>query len=134
MRVWFGYGSEHSMNLVMIGHFETVHDANDVYRLIDKITAGLDGLVEVGTPDSRFTDEVMEVLTRLGCYILQPSELEQFFYDNRVATDGRKLVIQTDESDVSAFLKLMVTNGAKVEIFSAHNHPGSGYGRGETSE
>ena len=131
MKIWRGYGSEHSMNLVMIGHFKTVHDANDVHKIIDKIIDGLDGKVEVGSHERRYRRDVMEFLTRLDCFMLTPSELEQFFYDNHVSTDGNKLVIQTEEHDVSAFLKLLVDKGARVEVFSAHDYPGSGYGRGE---
>ena len=131
MKVWWGYGSEHSMNLVMIGHFKTVHDASDVHKLIDKLTEGLDGKVEVGSEETRFRRDVMDVLGRLDCYMLSPSELEQFFYESHVRTDGSKLVIETEEQDVSAFLKLLVTKGARVEVFSAHDYPGSGYGRGE---
>ena len=131
MKMWFGYGSEHSMNLVMIGHFDTVHDANDAHKLISKLTDGLDGKLEIGTGDTRFSDEVMSVLTRFNCYTLSPSELEQLYYEVQVKAEGKRIVIQTDELDVSAFLKLLVTSGARVEIFSAHEHPGSGYGRGE---
>ena len=35
----------------------------------------------------------------------------------------QQVVITTDEPDVSAFLKLMVDKGARVEVFSAHDYP-----------
>ena len=31
MKIWNGYGSEHSMNLVMIGRFKTVGEAEKVF-------------------------------------------------------------------------------------------------------
>jgi hypothetical protein len=36
---------------------------------------------------------------------------------------GAKVVINTDEIEVSAFLKLLIDNGAKVEVYSAHDYP-----------
>jgi hypothetical protein len=37
MKIWKGYGSEHSMNLVMIGHFKEACDAREAKRLIDQL-------------------------------------------------------------------------------------------------
>ena len=31
--------------------------------------------------------------------------------------------ISTDEADVSAFIKLFVESGARVEVYSAHHYP-----------
>ena len=30
MKLWYGYGSEHSNNLVMIGQFKSVEDAEEL--------------------------------------------------------------------------------------------------------
>ena len=38
MKVWNGYGSEHSMNLVIVGHFKEVRDAEKAKELIDLLT------------------------------------------------------------------------------------------------
>src|SRR6266481_7179904 len=39
MKIWYGYGSEHSMRLVMIGHFREVTDAERAKEAIDRLTA-----------------------------------------------------------------------------------------------
>ena len=65
----------------------------------------------------------MELLREANCYILSPSELEQFSYDARTHVEGDKIILETDESEVSAFFKLMILKGAKVEIYSAHEYP-----------
>jgi len=39
--------------------------------------------------------------------------------------------LPTDEPDVAAYLKLFIDNGAKVEVYSAHEHPDEDYGRGK---
>ena len=123
MKIWHGYGSEHSMNLVMIGHFKSSEDAKKTQGLIEQLTDGLRGKIDVGTPYERFSDEVMELLRGANCHILGPSELEQFLYDTHIQVEEDKIILTTDESDVSAFFKLMITKGAKVEIYSAHDYP-----------
>ena len=131
MKIWNSYGSEHSMNLVMIGKFESSKDAKKVNDLIEKLISRLPDIVEVGSNTSRYSDEVMDLLKEVNCYILTPIELEQFSYDSSIEVKGEQIILTTDESDVSAYLKLFIDNGAKVEVYSAHEHPDEDYGRGK---
>lgn len=135
MKIWTGYGSEHSQNLVMVGRFETAADAERAKILLDE----LEGLVaeeveakrfEVGKGNQRFSDVLLAKLRALNVYSLRPSELEQFAYDVRVHREHSTVVITTDESEISGFLKILVDSKAKVEVFSAHFYPNEGYGRG----
>jgi hypothetical protein len=87
--------------------------------------------VDVGRPSQRYDDSILDLFNKINCHILGPLELEQFLYDVSSRVEGAKIVLETDESDVSAFLKLMVDKGAKVEIFSAHDYPEAEYGRGK---
>ena len=48
MKIWHGYGSEHSMNLVMIGHFKSSEDAEKTQKLIDQLSEGLRDKIEIG--------------------------------------------------------------------------------------
>lgn len=135
MKVWYGYGSEHSMNLVMIGRFKEARDAKKVEQLIEKISKQLhaesDQYERSDNPeDHRFTKAMSELLRSEEIYSIGPTELEQFIYDAHVEIDGNELVITTDESDVSAFLKILLEHGARVEVYSAHKYPGTGHGRG----
>jgi hypothetical protein len=131
MKLWHGYGSEHSMNLVMIGHFKSLEDAEKTQNLIEQLTEGLRGKIEIGTSLDRFGDNVLDLLRETNCYILGPSELEHFLYDINTRVEGDKIILTTDEFEVSAFFKLMITKGAKVEIYSAHDYPDTEYGRGK---
>jgi hypothetical protein len=119
------------MNLVMIGHFKSSQDAEKTQELIDQLSEGLRGKIEIGKSGDRFSDDVLGLLRDKEIYNLGPSELEQFLYDTRTRVEGDKIILTTEESEVSAFLKLMVSEGAKVEIYSAHNYPDSKYGRGK---
>jgi uncharacterized UPF0146 family protein len=129
MKIWRGYGSEHSMNLVMIGQFKSVDDARKTKQTIDQLTEKLADKIEVGKTRNRFEDEIFALLKDANIYTLGPRELEQFLYDVSTRIEEDKLILTTDESEVSAFMKLMIDKGAKIEIFSAHDYPDAEYGR-----
>ena len=133
MKIWKGYGSEHSMNLVMIGHFKEARDAEKAKELLDQLANQIiedtDGGEIDRLPQNRFTDTMMKFLMEVNLLTLRPAELEQFLYDVRVDIDGNKVVITTDEADVSAFLKVLIDKGARVEVYSAHDYPDTKYGR-----
>jgi hypothetical protein len=131
MKIWNEYGSEHSMNLVMIGYFKSSEDAETTKKLIDQLTEGLRDRIEIGTSCDRFDDAVLDFLREIGCYNLNPSELEHFLYDTHTRVEGDKIILTTEEFEVSAFFKLMILKSAKVEIYSAHDYPDAEYGRGK---
>ena len=127
MKVWTGYGTEHSMNLVMIGHFKEAEDAAVALDAIERIKAQVfadeeAGLLEAGTPLDSYTTGMMELLSDVGFFSIGADELEQFMYDVSFDREGDKITIRTDESEVSALMKLMVTRGARVEVYSAHDY------------
>jgi hypothetical protein len=135
VKLWFGYGSEHSMNLVMIGRFKEAGDAARAKQAIDRLTDHIDaevgaGRIEVGQPVARYADEMRDLLEDLAVYSIGPAELEQFAYIATVSLDGTEVVVETDEIEVSAFLKVLLDKGARVEVFSAHDYPDTGHGRG----
>ncbi|MHA3774933.1 DUF6375 family protein [Verrucomicrobiota bacterium sgz303538] len=123
MKAWNSYGSEHSANLVMIGKFKDAISAEKAKEAIDLITDYMTtGSAERSSPD-RYPDGLMDLLQKVGFHSLSPGEIEQFTMDIHSELKEQQVVITTDEPDVSAFLKLMVDKGARVEVFSAHFHP-----------
>jgi Family of unknown function (DUF6375) len=135
MKVWYQHGSEHSANLVMIGHFEEATEATKAKEIIDALTkqVGEDldtGTLVLGSPSERYGTEMLDLLMRLNVASIGPRELEQFAYEVTVKVEGSKIVLTTEENDISAFLKIMFDRGARIEVYSAHNYPHTGYGRG----
>ncbi|MGW2895810.1 DUF6375 family protein [Streptomyces sp. NPDC001212] len=136
MKVWYGYGTEHSMNLVMIGRFKDTATAERAHAVIKQLTTALQaeeeaGRLTVGEPNDRYSDEVLKLLSDLNIHSIGPRELEQFLYDLTMRRDGDSIVVTTDETDVQALLKALIDKGARIEVYSAHDHPGTGYGRGK---
>ncbi len=56
---------------------------------------------------------------------IRPAELEQFLYDHTVSLEGTSVKIETEELEVSSFLKLFYSRDAKIEIYSAHSNAAS---------
>lgn len=136
MKIWHEHGSEHSANLVMIGHFEDAADATKAKEIIDALTKQVaedqeKGTLVVGAPSGKYGTEMLDLIAKLNVNSISPHELEQFAYEVGVEVEGSKLVLKTEEIDVSAFLKVMIDQGARIEVYSAHYHPGTAYGRGK---
>ena len=135
MKVWYSHGSEHSTNLVMIGRFKNALAAAKAKQVIDSIIHQLNvdveaGLMSIGDRSDRFTDGMQSLLRKADCYSIGPAELEQFGYEATVKLEAKEVVVKTEEIDVSAFLKVLLDHGARVEVYSAHDYPDTGHGRG----
>lgn len=132
MKLWNSYGSEHSANLVMIGHFKDAGGAEDAKDLIEEMQAFM-GNAEIPDGNDRYEDTVREFLRKIEFYSVGPSEMDQLRYAFHVEQKGAKVIITTDEIEVSALMKLLFDKGAKIEIYSAHEHSGTGHGRDTSS-
>lgn len=127
MKIWPGYGTEHSMNLKLIGHFARADDANAAVETIELLTAAAEaereaGRLEYGEPPRMFSDALLAVLSEVRIHSFAYADVEQFLYDTDVKAVGLDVVLQTDEIDVIAFVKVLLARGAKVEMYSMHEH------------
>lgn len=136
MKIWYQHGSEHSANLVMIGHFEDISGATKAKEIIESLTEQVlkevdnDTLV-LGRPPERYGKEMLDLLGHWNVASIGSQELEQFAYEADIKTEQEKTVITTEEVDISAFLKVMFHLGARIEVYSAHDYPDTEYGRGK---
>jgi len=115
------------MNLVMIGSFKQANDAEEARDLIAQLSELAQNEPNRSFNDdpreSRFSEGILDFFMKANLMTIGPSELEQFSYDVSIERKDNTLVLKTDEADVSAFLKLLIDRGARVEIFSAHEYP-----------
>lgn len=128
MKIWNEYGSEHSMNLVLIGKFKRAQDAEKVEKDIDKLSAQASKddshSISFGEPeDHRFSDDMLSLLRSLKLNTLGPADLGQLVSEHQLRREGDRIIVTTDEAEVSAFVKLFIEAGGKVEVFSAHDYP-----------
>ena len=134
MKVWNGYGSEHSANLVIIGEFSDTAKAQAASDLLEKLrdVSSADeasGFLNVnkGTTQ-KFSQAMLDLLQSENFHSLNYGDPEELLYDYRAKLQGDRLVIETDEMMVNAFLKVMLNKGARIQVLSAHEHE-SPYGR-----
>lgn len=126
MKIWRGYGTEHSMNLRVIGHFSSADEASGVEKAIRVLTAAAEakvaaGRLEHGEPLRMFSEELLTALSEVKVHSLGYADVEQFLYGAEVEVDGSDVIVQTDEIDVIAFVKVLLARGAKIEMFSMHD-------------
>lgn len=128
MKTWNNFGSEHSANLVMIGKFEDASAAEKAKEAIDEIERFV---VDHDSQEhvNQYSKSEMDLLEKLKFYWAAPGELAQFRYDIRSELHEDEIIVTTDETEISALLKLLISKGARVEVYSAHNHPNTGKGR-----
>jgi len=132
MKVWQGYGTEHSMNLKLIGHFADTTDARGAEEAIRALTAAAEaehaaGRLQYGEPLRLFSDELLAALRAVGIHSLGSPDVEQFLYETQIEVNGTDVIVQTDEIDVIAYVKVLIAKGAKVEMYSGHDY-GTGSG------
>ena len=103
MKIWYSYGSEHSMRLVMIGRFKSVTDAKKTKQLIDRLTEELGDKIDIGSFRERYSDDVLGILRETDCYILRQSDFECFRSEKTINIKDKKIVIKTNKINASAF-------------------------------
>ncbi len=123
MKIWQGYGAEHSLNLIIVGEFKDAEKAENFEQLVSTISSFLcsdESNFEVDA--DRYGDDVLEFLGKQNLFCFSPQQLAQFMYDQRLERKGSKIIISSDD-DLNAFISLLIHEGAKVECFSAHDYP-----------
>jgi hypothetical protein len=124
MRIWHSSGSEHSMDLVMIGTFETVSAAEAAVERMEALKVLAEA--EWSDDDWRRLDErmpntVVERLRELNLYEMGRSDVDIYVYEHTVKRTGSTVRVWTEESEVQGFLKVFIHLGARVEVFSRHD-------------
>jgi hypothetical protein len=131
VKIWIGYGSEHSANLKMVGHFRTEEAAKSAEQVFARLTERVYTDTDAGSYDASerppdLSEEMAELLRELKLYGVGPADIENFAYDHSVERQGVDLVLTTEEDNVGGFVKILVDSGARIEIFSMHTHTPSG--------
>ena len=134
MRIWHSYGSEHSMDLVLVGRFETVSGAEAAIERMEALKA----LAQAEwsdddwrRQDERMPDTLLDELMKLELYEMGRSDVDIYALDHSVERRGSTIRIWTEESEVQGFLKVLIHLGARVEVFSRHDWNEDGTARTE---
>ena len=111
MRIWHSYGSEHSMDLVLVGRFETVSGAEAAIERMEALKA----LAQAEwsdddwrRQDERMPDTLLDELMKLKLYEMGRSDVDIYALDHSVERRGSTIRIWTEESEVQGFLKVLI--------------------------
>lgn len=121
MRIWHSYGSEHSMDLVLIGTFETDSGAEAAIERMEalKILAEAEWSDDDWMhQDGRMPQTIIDQLVRLNLYEMGRSDVDIYALEHSVRRQGSTVRVWTAEADVQGFLKVLILLGARVEVFS----------------
>lgn len=130
MKIWFGYGTEHSANLVIIGRFKTVDDAREAESLLNEWTE-LAREHEPAEDETKFDEVFLDFFRERNFGSAAHGDSHSLLYDFDLKRENDRLIVKTEESEISAFLKVMLHKGARVETYSAHDYRDTPYGRGK---
>lgn len=127
MKIWKGYGTEHSANLVIIGTFKDVKNATEAKNIIEELTEIVrddetTGKVVAGGAYKEFSDGIMEFWRKTNFVAMDYNDPEALLYDYSIDQEGNKLKIHTEEQKYQIILNAMIQKGAKIELFSAHDY------------
>ena len=124
MKIWQSYGAEHSLNLVIIGRFKEVADAEEFKLQTESLIDFLSAKTDFDMDGNRFDRDVSEYLGNKNIHCLSPQQLGQFLYEMHMEQHGNEVRITSDD-DLNGIISWMLHKGAKIEVFSAHDYPES---------
>lgn len=132
MKIWTGYGTEHSANLVIIGKFKTIQEANKAKDLINELTRIVNddenaGRTLDGLANGMFSQSVLDFCSK-NSIGLAYNDINGLLYDYNIEQDNNKIIITSNDTDFQSILKIMIHGEAKIEMYSAHYYS-SPYGR-----
>ena len=122
MKIWFNYGSEHSLNIVLIGHFKKAVDAKAFEQDLENLKQFLQENPKYEFNILNFDSSTKEYLAREQIAFLSPEQLDQILSYEVLKRDGAKIEVTSDEL-LDGLVSWIVMKGAKVEIFSLHDYP-----------
>lgn len=120
MKIWHSYGSEHSMDLVLIGTFETISGAEAAIERMRALKALAEAEWSDGDwmhPEERMPKALTEELLKLNLYELGRSDVDIYAMEHTIERMESTVRVWTEESDVQGFLKVLIHLGARVEVF-----------------
>lgn len=121
MKIWNSYGTEHSLDLVIIGKFTNASEASEFHTLVNEITDFLSDNESFEIGATKYDRETLDFLMNKNIVSLSPEQLGHFILDVNVELESNQVRISSDD-DVNAFISLLIHQGAKVEVFSRHHH------------
>ena len=115
MKIWKSFSGDHSAKLKIVGEFKTRQDAEEAAEYFNR-------LIHVEDKD-RSSDELKEFFKKYGYAAFNYEDPKQMDYFYEVEPKGNKIIVETDELEIQAIIKIFIDHEAKIEILSRHHYP-----------
>jgi len=119
MKIWKSFSGEHSAKLKIIGKFKSSKDAEDAATLFN-------GLLEI---DDRFSSDPNKSYSQgmLNYFMdnnftIEKNDIENLDLFYPIEAEGDIIEVKTDDWGIQPLLQAMIHFGAKIEIYSQHDH------------
>ena len=120
MKIWKSFSAEHSAKLRIVGTFKNADDAKAAESLFND-------LLKVDEKElqskSLLNGELSRILQSNNFMSFNEHDPEQMMYFSPVEAVDNKIVINTDELEIQAVLKILLHKGAAIKIHSKHDYP-----------
>ena len=127
MKIWYGFSSEHSSRMKIVGHFKSSDNAKQFLGDLEKMRSLVEANTEAcfNTPeefprqilDSLFKGEVRHAQT------LASHDLMDFANEMSIEDNDCNVTISSSEWNWAGVIKMMIESGARIEMFSEHDYP-----------
>lgn len=122
MKIWKSFSAEHSAKLRIVGTFKTTTDLKETRQIIEELTDEVMKQNISTQLKAKYTDEIMNIIKNYHLS-LGEEDLMNFTHAHNISYNAQRIKINTDELDIQGLLKVILSNGAKFEIYSKHNYP-----------
>lgn len=123
MKIWKSFSAEHSAKLRIVGTFQETKDINSAKEAIEALTGEVMKQDVCSLLKASYTPEIEDVLKQKNLYCIGEEDLIHFTHAHNIDYSNTTITINTDELDIQGLIKIMINNGAKIEIYSKHDYP-----------
>lgn len=114
MKVWFSHAGEHSTDMRLIGKFKTAENAQKAAKLLNTLISVKDKSIK---NEYQFSEELSSILREYQ-FELKTRDVEELDYLGEVESQGKEIIVDSNEVNVSVLTRVFYFYGAKIEIFS----------------
>lgn len=127
MKLWYGYSSEHSSRIKLIGRFKTSAAGKEFEESLNQMRElVVENYDECLNNVDKFPRHILDLLFHgaiKNTQTLAAHDLLDFGNEMSVDLKDKEIVISSDECNWAGVIKMLIEAGAKIEMFSEHDYP-----------
>jgi len=124
MKIWTAFSGDFTGLMKIIGNFKSAEDASVAADAFNAMLAVKDKTVKGTGKDAEVSDELRQVLNKHALPSFSSEhDLAEFEAYTAVQSEGNKIVTEQNGLELEALLKVLVSKGAKIELYRLKDYP-----------